>query len=276
MYLREARLSDMPAVGKIGARAFLDDPLFTAIEPGRHTYYEDYETGWVRRIRDKVLKPKTRIILAVDEETEQIAGFAIWAREGDDPAADRWKNEGWILKRLESTLLTLQETFTKTLSPPRKSRSEDSAALAHFGKAIEEIAATTWSREGWHIRWHLNFLGVDPSYHRRGVGGQLVNWGMQNGAKEGVICSLESSRAGRGLYEKLGFEVVDEWVPFRGFGKDGEFEGVTAPMMVWVPGRRGRANGVNGVVNGDGNAKGKEKKIGNGVVSANDARVSNS
>lgn len=110
MYLREARLSDMPAVGKIGARAFIDDPLFAILEPRRNAYYEDYEGGWIQRVRKYFLKLETRIILAVDEESKDIAGFAVWVREGDDPAADRWRDEGGILKRM-ITILRRKESF---------------------------------------------------------------------------------------------------------------------------------------------------------------------
>ncbi|KAG0643992.1 acyl-CoA N-acyltransferase [Tuber brumale] len=257
MYLREARLSDMPAVGKIGAKAFFDDPLFAILEPGRLAYYEDYEASWIRRMREKVLRPDARIVLAVDEETKDIAGYAVWVREGHDPAADRWRNEGGILKRIEFGLLTIEDKITTLFSP--KSRSENPAAFARFGKAIEQAAAGTWSREGRNIRWHLQILAVDPPWHRRGVGGLLVGWGMKNCAKEGVVCCLESSPAGRSLYEKLGFKVVDVWVLFE--DSDEGFGHFTAPMMVWQPGTAkpdgaGKTKTANGVAIEDGSVNG--------------------
>ncbi|PWW80324.1 acyl-CoA N-acyltransferase [Tuber magnatum] len=260
MYLREARLSDMQTVGRIGARAFIDDPLFNAVEPGRYTYYEDYEAGWVRRVREKALKPEARIVLAVDEETKEITGFAVWVREGDDPAAYRWRNEAGILKRIEFKLLTIEGRITTLFSP--KSRSEDPAALARLDEATEQATTGTWSQEGRKIRWHLHILGVDPSWRRRGVGRLLVSWGMKNGAKEGVICSLESSPTGRALYEKLGFKAIDVWAPFEGFKE--EFENITAPMMVWQPGAA-KGNGVakakteNGIAIEDGSVNGARK-----------------
>ncbi|CUS14896.1 unnamed protein product [Tuber aestivum] len=249
MYLREAKLSDMPTVGRIGARAFIDDPLFAVVEPGRYTYYKDYEAGWVRRVREKALKPEARVILAVDEGTEEITGFAIWVREGDDPAAYHWRNEGGILKRIEFKLLSIEDKITILFSP--KSRSEDPAALSRLDEAIEQAAMGTWSQEGRQIRWHLHILGVDPSWHRRGIGGLLVSWGMKNGAKEGAICSLESSPAGRALYEKLGFKAVGVWAPFEGFKE--KFEHVTAPMMVWQP-DTAEANGAGKAKTANGNA----------------------
>jgi len=106
---------------------------------------------------------------------------------------------------------------------------------------MERAEAGTWSQEGRHIRWHLNLLAVSPSWRKRGIGSLLVSWGTKNGAKEGVICSLESSPAGKGLYERLGFKMVDMWVPFEG-SKEG-FEQLTAPMMIWQPGTA-KANGA--------------------------------
>lgn len=112
------------------------------------------------------------------------------------------------------------------------------------------------------MRWHLYLLAVSPSSRKRGIGSLLVSWGMENGAKEGVICVLESSPAGKSLYERLGFKMIDEWVPFEG-SKEG-FEQLTAPMMVWQPGTA-KANGA---------AEGK--KTANGVAiedgSVNSAR----
>jgi len=134
---------------------------------------------------------------------------------------------------------------------------------------VEQAAAGTWSQEGRHIRWHLDLLAVRPSWRKRGVGSLLVSWGMKNGAKEGVICSLESSPAGKGLYERLGFKMVDVWVPFEE-SKDG-FEKLTAPMMVWQPGTStAKANGAaegktaNGVAIEDGSVNGAREGTGLG------------
>jgi len=113
---------------------------------------------------------------------------------------------------------------------------------------MDQAQVGTWSQEGRNIRWHLDLLAVCPSRRKRGVGSLLVSWGMKNGAKEGVICSLESSPAGKGLYERLGFKMVDVWVPFEG-SKEG-FEKLTAPMMVWQPGTSTTTVEANGVAEG--------------------------
>jgi ribosomal protein S18 acetylase RimI-like enzyme len=75
----------------------------------------------------------------------------------------------------------------------------------------------------------LKYLGVDPSFQRRGVGKMLVGAGMERAREEGVPAMLEASPNGKSLYEKLGFVVVGEMI-LQGVGA-----GVGGPVMRWDP-----------------------------------------
>lgn len=58
----------------------------------------------------------------------------------------------------------------------------------------------------------LDFLGVHPDHHRRGIGKLMLNWGLGECAKQARDCYLVATPAGVPLYAASGFEnlaVVD-------------------------------------------------------------------
>ncbi|EEY20220.1 predicted protein [Verticillium alfalfae VaMs.102] len=79
---------------------------------------------------------------------------------------------------------------------------------------------------------YLSVLVVHPDHQGRGVGKQLMEWGLERAAGLGVPAFLESSPAGRKLYTGLGFREVDvAKVPFAQFGLDTVF---TVWAMMWT------------------------------------------
>lgn len=58
--------------------------------------------------------------------------------------------------------------------------------------------------------WFLSTVAVDPLRQRRGIGQQLVRWGLQQGLQDHVPVGLEASIMGFGLYEKLGFRTINK------------------------------------------------------------------
>lgn len=75
-------------------------------------------------------------------------------------------------------------------------------------------------------RWHLTFLVVHPGFQRRGVGGRLVEWGIENAKKEGIPATILGSQVGQSMYRKKGFKDYKlSWLK----------EGVHAMAMIYVP-----------------------------------------
>lgn len=56
----------------------------------------------------------------------------------------------------------------------------------------------------------LNSLTVLPEYEQRGIGRELLREGLEMAKEAGVPIYLVATPAGRGLYEKYGFQVMEE------------------------------------------------------------------
>lgn len=71
----------------------------------------------------------------------------------------------------------------------------------------------------------VDIVGTHPAARRRGVATMLVNWGLERAKEEGLEVYLSSTREGRLVYEKVGFEVRSTV----------EVDGYVQDSMVWVP-----------------------------------------
>ncbi|KAH7118935.1 acyl-CoA N-acyltransferase [Dendryphion nanum] len=71
----------------------------------------------------------------------------------------------------------------------------------------------------------LDTLVTHPDHHRRGAGGLLIKWGIEEADRRNVECYLEASPMGVPLYERYGFEKVrDIELDLRPFGYEHRFD----------------------------------------------------
>lgn len=64
--------------------------------------------------------------------------------------------------------------------------------------------------------WTLAYLGVLPSYGRRGIGQQLLQWGLERADEEDRSIYISASVQGVGLYRKIGAEVLESRICMEG------------------------------------------------------------
>ncbi|KAF4264246.1 hypothetical protein CNMCM8714_007639 [Aspergillus fumigatus] len=58
--------------------------------------------------------------------------------------------------------------------------------------------------------YYLEMLGTRPEYAGQGLASKLLRWGLERADEVGLETYLSASPAGRPLYEKFGFRVVEE------------------------------------------------------------------
>lgn len=130
-------------------------------------------------------------IKATDSETGEIIACARWdiykhARSDDD--------------------VERSAAFTDDDLIPEFNVDVHAALFGPLRRAHKDVMGT---------RPHAYLVGLvtDPDHGRRGAGGLLVQWGLDQADELGLDTYLDASPMGKGLYEKNGFETVKD-IPF--------------------------------------------------------------
>jgi len=111
-------------------------------------------------------------------------------------------------------LLPLHSTQTSTLLQHKQYLHNKKTRWANIQSSFrtQHIDAVD-TQKGY---WTLAYLGVLPSHSRRGIGQQLLQWGLERADEEGKSVYISASVQGVGLYRKVGAEVVSERVCMEG------------------------------------------------------------
>jgi ribosomal protein S18 acetylase RimI-like enzyme len=175
----EGTAADQAALVTTLALAFQDDPAVSWIFP-------DAEQ------RRRRLPKMFDIILPGD----LLAGIAL--RSPGDEVATLWRAPG---KAHTSNLEMLR------LALP---------LIRTFGTAIFRALAIADAIDTHHPSgfdyWYLHYAGVRPQWQGKGWGGAAIRAGLAQAEADGKSAYLETATLSNvGLYQRLGFAVVDEW-----------------------------------------------------------------
>lgn len=78
--------------------------------------------------------------------------------------------------------------------------------------------------------WYLEALAVHPNWQGRGVGRNLVLWGLHQAEHEGICASVVSAKGKDEFYRKCGFDLQDGSA---GNGEGNPLAGVAGGNMWW-------------------------------------------
>jgi GNAT superfamily N-acetyltransferase len=186
--VRKGTDAEVAAMAGALARAFFDDPAFMWVLRADARRLRHLRRGFELFLR--------RVWLAEEQTytTAGVAGVAVWEPPG------RWKHGiGEQLRLLPATLAAFARHSPRVLR---------ALTVLEAGHPAEPAAAA---------HYYLAFVGVDPPWQGRGLGGALLAPVLELCDRERVPAYLEASTArNRALYERHGFAVTDEFVLGRG------------------------------------------------------------
>ena len=124
-------------------------------------------------------------------------------------------------------LLAVEDRYLALICPDR---SVDPLRLEQYLTSAEDC----FPFSDYPDNWFLSTVAVGPARQRKGIGRQLVQWGLQQGMQDHVPVGLEASIMGFRLYENLGFRTINklEFMP-----------GMTICAMVYGTDMLGRERG---------------------------------
>ena len=161
------------------ARAFQNDP------------------AWVWLIPDD--ERRARLLPWLFRVGFDVTAADVYATKGEVRGAARWLPPGRPAMRVGPTLRAL-------LTTPLRLGAATASFLA-YGRAVETLRAEV--APGPH--WYLAGIGVDPAAQRQGIGGALLQPGIEAAARAALpAVLLTNSEANLSFYESHGFRTERE------------------------------------------------------------------
>ncbi|KAI2618484.1 acyl-CoA N-acyltransferase [Hypoxylon sp. NC1633] len=179
--IRPATAADAKRAAEIESAAYAPNPFNAVLFPG--PFPPNVLDGRAGQLAAELEKdPTARWFKVVDTdlpEPEQMISFAKWHIYADGPPPPSPRNFGPFCNVEACELL--------------------------FGSVATQRARVLEGRP--YVYLHL--LHTDPKHQRRGAGGMLVQWGVEEARRLGLIAYLDASEEGHLMYQKHGFRDIE-------------------------------------------------------------------
>ena len=213
-------LSDAPALSQVNTKAYWADPVSRGSWTSPVTLEELIKQQTYKIADVLVFKPEiVRHVKAVDPESGEVLGYlrvALPIEHATTPSGPQWAEFQIPAVSPEEVQRIEEDAVKHTLFKQRSGTVEEKA----FAKQKEILAD--------RVCMKLRYLAVSPEHQRKGIGKALVELVTRKADELGLDVYLMGYDAGRGLYERLGFEEIDRVVG------DGT-EGHNSYFMMYYP-----------------------------------------
>ncbi|KAF2280785.1 acyl-CoA N-acyltransferase [Westerdykella ornata] len=189
LQLKPMTPSDIPSFVALGAAAFRSG-MASLLHPEPHTP-EQIQSDIDRHLNTMKNETDAHYLKVVDSELVNDDGT-----KGKMIAGAKWR-------------INLQERSEEVVKAQMRKIGEDEKVTDAYRDFSAWLEGMRWKWMGTKPFFFLHILCTHPDHHRRGAGGMLVRWGIEQADKEGLPTYLEASEAGKPLYERLGFEEVE-------------------------------------------------------------------
>ncbi|KEF63151.1 uncharacterized protein A1O9_01127, partial [Exophiala aquamarina CBS 119918] len=210
MHIRRPQATDLSGMATLASKAMSDDPITAFVAPYRKPHPECMRLAFFRRAKKRLYSGKYLLIAITDQQdpdwdgTERVVGYLAatsprWKAEQASQSYFSWNN-------LELAALSLETFFVDTVGADRSKSLKNQNAFLHELQA----AYSTGPFARLEKYWDIDFLAVDPAYHRRGIGKALLGRVQALAAEESVPLTLLATAMGKHLYSHAGFvELCD-------------------------------------------------------------------
>lgn len=229
MHIRPPQPRDFSDMATLANKALFHDPMTEWLAPYRHQHPECMRQGYLRRVRRRFYGGKYVILAVTDQQdpywdgTERVVGYlsANSTKRQAEQARQSWFS--WNSKMLlivgcfltdrmcpdwELAFISLETSFVNLVGADRALSYKNYNAFHHILATLDSTGP--FSKLDIHDSWDVDFLAVDPAYHRRGIGAALMEHIKTLAGEERVPVTLLASSMGIHLYRKLGFTEVGE------------------------------------------------------------------
>jgi hypothetical protein len=92
--IRRMRLADAPAAATIADEAFHNNKVFCWLFPYYDQYPNELRRWFLLRLKQRCVEPGVYVFVA--EEGDEILGYAVWKRLGQDSEAAKWQQDSLV------------------------------------------------------------------------------------------------------------------------------------------------------------------------------------